>query len=119
MGRAVILALGVFVVGTGATVETLDAMTGRPIEATVRECADHHGACAWRVAFGDALGAFHRRFAFVPGLLVYPLAPIAALAAWHRSYLGARRAFWRALSLACVAVLLRFFWLGVFTAVTH
>lgn len=119
MGRAVILALGLFVVGTGAMVETLDALTGRPIEATARECAGTRGNCKWRVEFGDSLGGFHRSFAFVPGLLVYPLAPVAALAAWHRSYLGARRVFWRALSLACVAVFARFLWLGVFTAVTH
>lgn len=119
MARAVIFGLAMFVLLTGATVEALDIATGRHIERTADECLASRGSCQWRVELGDQLGGFHRSFAFFPGLLVYPVAPVAAFAAWHRSYVGARRRTWRLLALACVLVLARFMWLGVYTAVTH
>ncbi|MFZ5446036.1 MAG: hypothetical protein ACOZQL_38950 [Myxococcota bacterium] len=121
MVRALLLGLPLFVVLTGATVESLDALTGRTIEATVAECEHSHGNCKWHVRAGDPLASFHRTFTFLPGLLVYPLAPVAALAAWQRSHLrqGWKRLGWRLLAFASLLVLLRFFWLGVFTAATR
>jgi len=77
------------------------------------------GSCKWRVEFGHHLENFTREFTFFPGLLVYPLAPLAVLAAWHRGWVpGARRPFWWALSVLSGLALLRFLWLGVFTAAT-
>jgi len=117
--RVAILALTLFVIGTGGAVEVLNAMTDRPIERTIEECADTVGNCKWRVEFGNHLENFTRQFAFFPGLLVYPLAPIAVLAAWHRGWSqGSRRSFWWTLAALSALVLARFMWLGVFTAAT-
>lgn len=130
--RVVLLA---FVVITGTTIEVLNSLTGHPIEAVNQECGKSAGSCKWRILFphsaeglvsGEAaprppnLEDFLRGFASFPGLLVYLAAPLGlglfAGAAFRSTRARARWVNGLAAA-ACLLVLARFVWLGVFSAV--
>ena len=110
------------VVTTGLVVELLDASLDRPIARVNQECANSQGSCKWRVLVGGPKAEqFLRSFSLVPGLLVYPLAPVASLLAYRRSTKlktrDKRQIAWLAAAVVPLLVLLRFVWLGVLSAV--
>jgi hypothetical protein len=119
--RGVVLVMVLLVVAIGTTVEILDVAAGRRIATVVTECTYNGGSCKWRVLATDGVGEFLRNFCLFPGLAVYPLAPAAAFLALYRgrraTALGPRLA-WFAAAAAVSMVLVRFVWLGVFSAVT-